>query len=55
MFFIEEPACEVSEKGTTDKNDGNGVSSLDDNEKVEVYSDEVFFAVKFEVELNRTK
>ena len=39
-----EPACEVNEKGTREKNDGNEDVSLDDNEKIEVNSDKGFFA-----------
>ena len=34
-----EPACEVSEKGTREKNDGNEGLSLDDNEKIEADSE----------------
>ena len=32
-YLLVEPACEVNEKGTRDKNDGNENLSLDDNEK----------------------
>ena len=39
-----EPACEVNEKGTREKNDGNEDVSMDDNEKIEVDSDEGSFA-----------
>ena len=38
-----EPACQVNEKGTREKNDGNEDVSMDDNEKIEVDSDEGFF------------
>ena len=34
----------VNEKGTRDKNDGNEDVSMDDNEKIEVDSDEGSFA-----------
>ena len=34
-----EPACEVNEKGTREKNDGNEDLSLDDNEKIEADSE----------------
>ena len=34
-----EPACEVNEKGTREKNDGNENLSLDDNEKIGGESD----------------
>ena len=34
-----EPACEVNEKGTREKNDGNEGLSLDDNEKLEADSE----------------
>ena len=34
-----EPACEVNEKDTREKNDGNEGLSLDDNEKIEVGSE----------------
>ena len=39
-----EPACEVNEKGTREKNDGNENMSMDDNEKIEVDSDGGSFA-----------
>ena len=32
---MNEPACEVNEKGTREKNDGNDNLSLDDNGKIE--------------------
>ena len=38
-YLVVEPACEVNEKGTREKNDGNENLSLDDNEKIEVESD----------------
>ena len=34
-----EPPCEVNEKGTREKNDGNEDLSLDDNEKIEADSE----------------
>ena len=39
-----EPACEVNEKGTREKNDGNERLSLDDNEKIEADSEVESFA-----------
>ena len=39
-----EPACEVNEKCTREKTDGNENVSMDDNEKIEVDSDEGSFA-----------
>ena len=39
-----EPACEVNEKDTREKNDGNEDASMDNNEKIEVNSDEGSFA-----------
>ena len=41
-YILVEPACEVNEKGTREKNEGTENLSLDDNEKIEVYSDEGF-------------
>ena len=38
-----EPACEVNEKGTREKNDGNEDVSMHDSEKIEVDSDEGSF------------
>ena len=32
-YLLAEPACEVNEKGITEKNDGNEDVSMDDNEK----------------------
>ena len=43
-YLLVEPACEVNEKGTREKNDGNEVMSMDDNEKMEVGSHEGSFA-----------
>ena len=34
-YLLVEPACEVNERGTREKNDGNENLSLDDNEKIE--------------------
>ena len=36
-YLIVEPACEVNEKGTREKNDGNEKTSMGDNEKIEVH------------------
>ena len=38
-YLLVEPACEVSERGTREKNDGNENLSLDDNEKIEADSE----------------
>ena len=38
-YLLVEPACEVNEKGTRDKNDGNENLSLDDNEKLDADSE----------------
>ena len=38
-YLLVEPACEVNEKGTREKNDGNEDWSLDDNEKIEADSE----------------
>ena len=38
-YLLVEPACEVIEKGTREKNDGNEDLSLDDNEKIEANSE----------------
>ena len=32
-----EPAYEVNERGTREKNDGNGNTSMVDNEKIEIH------------------
>ena len=42
-YLLVEPACEVSDKGTREKNDGNEDVSMVDNEKIEVDSDEESF------------
>ena len=42
--LLVEPACEINEKGTREKNDGNEGMNMDDNEKTEVGSDERSFA-----------
>ena len=39
-YLLAEPVCEVNEKGTREKNEGNEDLSMDDNEKIEVDSDE---------------
>ena len=38
-YLLVEPACEVNEKGTREKNDGIEDLSLDDNEKIEADSE----------------
>ena len=38
-YLVVEPLCEVNEKGTREKNDGNENLSLDDNEKIGVESE----------------
>ena len=38
-YLLVEPACEVNEKVTRDKNDGNENLSLDDNEKIDADSE----------------
>ena len=38
-YLLVEPACEVNEEGTREKNDGNEGLSLDDNEKIEAVSE----------------
>ena len=38
-YLLVEPACEVNERGTRDKNDGNENLSLDDNEKIDADSE----------------
>ena len=43
-YLLVEPACEVNEKGTGEKNDGKQNVSMDDNEKIEVDSAEGSFA-----------
>ena len=43
-YLLVEPACEVNEKGTREKNDGNEDVIMNDNEKIEVDSDEGSFA-----------
>ena len=43
-YLLVEPACEVNEKGTREKNDGNEDVSMDDNEKIEAGSDAESFA-----------
>ena len=37
-YLLVEPACELNEKGTTEKNGGNENLSLDDNEEIEADS-----------------
>ena len=43
-YLLVEPAGEVNEKGTREKNNGSEDVSMDDNEKIEVDSDEGSFA-----------
>ena len=38
-YLLVEPACDVKERGTREKNDGNENLSLDDNEKIEADSE----------------
>ena len=38
-YLLVEPACEVNEKGTREKNDVNKDVSMDDNKKIETDSD----------------
>ena len=38
-YLLVDPACDVSEKGTREKNDGNENLSLDDNENIEADSE----------------
>ena len=39
-YLLEEPACEVNEKSTREKNDCNENLSMDDNKKIDVDSAE---------------
>ena len=39
-YRLEEPACEVNEKGTREKNDGNEDVSMDGKEKIESFVEE---------------
>ena len=43
-YLLVEPACEVNEKGTREKNDGNEDVSMDDDEKIDADSDAGSFA-----------
>ena len=43
-YLLEEPACEVNEKGTREKNNGSDDVSMEDNEIIEVDSDKGSFA-----------
>ena len=43
-YLLVEPACEVNEKRTREKNDVNENVSMDDNKKIELDSDERAFA-----------
>ena len=43
-YLLVEPECEVNEKGTREKNDGNEDVSMDDNEKIDADSDAGSFA-----------
>ena len=40
-YLLVEPACEVNEKATREKNDGNEDVSMDDNEKIDPEQNEV--------------
>ena len=46
-YLLVEPACQVNEKGTREKNDGNEGMSLDDNEKIEADSEEESFVEEY--------
>ena len=46
-YLLVEPAYEVKEKGTREKNDGNENVSMDNNEKIEVDLNEETFAEGF--------
>ena len=43
-YVLVETACKVNEKGTSEKNEGNENMCMDDNENIEVGSDEGSFA-----------
>ena len=43
-YLLVEPECEVNEKGTREKNDGNEDVSMNDNEKIDAGSDAGSFA-----------
>ena len=43
-YLLVEPACEVNEKVTREKNDGSENVSMDDNEKIDADSDAGSFA-----------
>ena len=43
-YLLLEPACEVNEKGTREKNDSNEDVSMEDNEKIDADSDAGSFA-----------
>ena len=43
-YLFVEPACEVNEKGTREKNDSNENMNMDDNEKIDADSDAGSFA-----------
>ena len=43
-YLIVKPACEVNERGTRKKNDGNETTGMGDNEKLEVHLDGGSFA-----------
>ena len=45
-YLLVEPACEVNERGSREKNDGNENLSLDDNEKIEADSEAESFVEK---------
>ena len=44
QYLLLEPACEVNEKGTREKNDGNEYVSMDDNERIDADSYAGYFA-----------
>ena len=43
-YLIVEPACDVNEKDTREKSDGNENTSMVENEKIDVHSHDIFFA-----------
>ena len=42
-YLVVEPVCELNEKGTREKNDGNENMSMDENEKIDEGSDDGTF------------
>ena len=54
-YLLVEPACEVNEKGTREKNGGNEDVSMDDNENIEMDSDKGSFAEEDWNDLEQTE